>query len=172
MTSTLYKLHKLRCQGCGASVSVREGLRFVDCSYCGSRLEVVIPESKTAELSARCGELETREELRRLDAAWDEYLRSVSVKLPSGEIQPPGATVRVEGAMVGVTITIFAGVALAGYSLWWVLVVIPVAGTFATWLFISAAMKRERAFNAARKVHESKRMELVTRLGGRAELPC
>ncbi len=148
---------------------VREGERFVDCTYCGSRQEVVIPESQTAELSARCGELETREELRRLDAEWQKYLRSVSVTLPSGEIQPPGATVRVEGFMVGIMAALFGAFTLLKYSIWWVLVVIPVIGTIAAWFFITAGMKRERAFNAELKSYHAKRKELVKRLGDREE---
>ena len=160
MTTTL---HSLSCQGCGASVPVKEGARYVDCAYCRSRLEVVAPEPEHAELVAKCDTLQLREELRGLDAAWERYLRKVSVKVPSGELHPPGAVVAVESGMVCSLVTVFLAVALAQVSSWTVAVVIP-AGAWISWKVVRGNLQRKREFESTQLMHEVRRKELVRRL--------
>jgi len=156
-------LHPLRCRGCGASVPVKHGMRFVDCEYCRSRMEVVIPESQTAELSAKVEDLRLREELRNLDASWQRYVQKVSVKVPSGDLQEPGDTVVVETAMLGIGGTAIAAIALAQVSVLLLIVAIP-AGILITWHIVSGTVMRKRSFESAKLLHENTRRELLRRI--------
>lgn len=142
---------------------VMEGQRFVDCGYCGSRSEVVIPESETAELSAQIEGLKLREELRTLDAAWKRYLGDVSVRVQSGDLHPPDATVVVESAMTGLVATGLASVALVQVWRWSFLVAIPV-GLWITWKLVANEREKRRAFESAMLLHDSRRRELLRRI--------
>lgn len=157
-------LRKLRCQGCGASVPVEEGLRFIDCAYCGSRLEMLGANSEAAELRAENEALKLREELRLLDAAWEGYVRQVSVKGRYGELHPPGTVDSGTVVFLCVALAMGAGKVLPRSTLLWILVV-AVFGSWILWLFVSAASERKRAFNSARRVYDSQRRVLLRKLG-------
>lgn len=142
---------------------VNDGQRFVDCAYCRTRHEVVIPESATAELSAKVEDLKLREELRNLDASWKRYIEKVSVKLPSGGLEPPSANVVVENAMVCFVVSAFGALVLAQVSTLALIVAIP-AGVLISWHIISGALLRKRAFESTKLMHENTRRKLVRRI--------
>lgn len=140
-----------------------EGKRFADCAYCGSRSEVIIPESETAELSAQVELLKLREELRDLDAAWKRYLGDVSVKVQSGDLHAPDVVVAVESGMTGVFATGLASLALAQVWPWSFVIAIPV-GSLITWKVVADALEKKRAFDSVKLLHETRRRDLLRRI--------
>ena len=143
---------------------MEEGLRFIDCAYCGSRLEMVGANREAAELREENEALKLREELRLLDAAWEGYVRQVSVKGRNGELHPPGTVDTGMVLFLCVALAMMAGKVLPRSTLLWILVV-AVFGTWILWLFVSAASERQHAFNSARGVYDSQRRVLLRKLG-------
>ncbi len=130
-------------------------------------MEVIIPESQTAELSSQIEGLELREKLRNLDAAWKRYVADVSVKVQSGDLQAPGVTVVVESVMTGLVGTGLASLMLVQVWQWSWLVVIPV-GLWITWNIATGNLERKRAFDSAKLLHDSRRRDLLRRIESNA----
>jgi uncharacterized Zn finger protein (UPF0148 family) len=78
-------LTSVRCQHCGAPLSLSEGIRFVTCNFCKSELEVVRDANtthtkvlqqlidKTEDISDRLTVIEVQQEIDRLDREWDKW---------------------------------------------------------------------------------------------------
>jgi hypothetical protein len=159
-------IHKLSCQGCGASLPVKAGTRLAVCEYCASQLEVVPANtSSDRDLHAKLDALKLREDLRDLDAAWEQYLAAVSTKDGRGALHPPSPGTAFGYAALGVIGTFVAIVALAQASYWTILGVVPV-GFWITRQFWSAELKRFEKFDATRTRYTRRREELVREIGG------
>ncbi|MFZ4593239.1 MAG: hypothetical protein ACOYOF_03210, partial [Verrucomicrobiaceae bacterium] len=75
----------VRCQHCGAPLSLSEGIPFVTCNFCKTELEVVRDADvthtrvlqqlieKTEAISDRLAVIEVQQEIDRLDREWDKW---------------------------------------------------------------------------------------------------
>lgn len=159
-------IHKLSCQGCGASLPVKLGTRFAVCEYCASQLEVVPGNtSSDRDLHAKLDALKLREDLKDLDAAWEQYLAAVSTKDSRGVLHPPSPGTAFGYAVLGVIGTLVAAAALSQASYWAILGVVPV-GIWVTCQFWSAELKRFEKFDATRTRYNRRREELVRVISG------
>lgn len=158
-------IHKLSCQGCGASLPVKQGTRFAVCEYCASQLEVVLEATASNhEIQAKLDALKLREDLRDLDAAWERYLAAVSTKDAQGKLHPPTPGTAGGYVVLGVIGTLVAAVMLTPASYFWALAVLPL-GIWITRLLWSSELKRFSAFEAARTRYARRREELVRAIG-------
>ncbi len=70
------------CQNCGADLDIPDGIRFLNCNYCHSKLEVVEDHStthtrlletvarETREMAGNLRVIELQNDLERLDREW------------------------------------------------------------------------------------------------------
>jgi hypothetical protein len=159
-------IRKLCCQGCGAPLPVKRPSRTVVCEYCASQLEVVLGDaSSDRELHAKVEALKLREDLKDLDAAWEQYSAAVSTKDSRGALHPPSRGTAFGYAALGVMGTFVAIVALAQASYWTILGVVP-AGFWITRHFWSTELKRFEKFDATRARYTKRRAEMVRAIDG------
>jgi hypothetical protein len=95
------KITAVRCQGCGAGLSVDETVRFVTCNYCHAQLEVVHEPSvthtklleevvrSTEQLASQLKRVEWQNELLKLDRDWDRFRERCLVRDQQGNLQVP-----------------------------------------------------------------------------------
>lgn len=152
-----------RCHGCGASVRVADGSRFADCAYCGARLELPRTGAEEELLRAENEALKLRAELRELDDSWERHVQQVSRKDRHGTIRPPGAVDTESAFLLFIVVGVIGGLVGRPSPLVWMLTVTAFA-TGIMWVLITAAARRQRAFDAARRVHVQRRDALSRRL--------
>jgi hypothetical protein len=111
---------KLCCQGCGADLEVDEGIRFVNCNYCGARLEIVRDATTTHsrlldKIDQRTGEMaddlkviRLQNELEQLDREWEADRSKYLTRDKHGNVSEPSSV----GAVVG-------GVVMIGFGILW-----------------------------------------------------
>lgn len=152
-----------RCLSCGASVPVTAGARFTDCAYCGARLE--LPRTGTEEelLRAENEALKLREQLRELDASWEKHVQQASRKDHRGIVHPPGAVDTNSAVLLFIVVGAVVGFVGCPSPLVWALTVTAFA-TGIMWVLVTAASRRQRAFDAARRAYDQRRSELSRRL--------
>lgn len=161
---------KLACQGCGADLSVSEGIRFVTCNFCGSKLEVVHDESVThtrllKDIADDLKVIQLQNDLEKLDREWAAKRESFMVTGKHGDRSIPSAG----GSMV-------MGIIGIGFGIFWVIFTsqmgapgfFPLFGLvfigFALFGMISSSGKAG-AHDKAKREYESKRSELSSELG-------
>ena len=118
------KITKVCCQGCGADLEVDEAIRFVNCNYCGAKLEVVHDattthtrlleklEKQTEEMADDLKVIRLQNELEKLDREWDREMQGFMVTGQNGERSIPSAG----GSIVGGGIAIVFGVIWMGLA--------------------------------------------------------
>lgn len=144
---------------------VKEGQRYVDCTYCASRLEIVASEQATDAMPIPEAEaLMLRDQLRELDDAWNKYFEQVSVPTSGGLRRAPDLAYVTGHVSIGLLVTIMASLLIALVSLWLVAVV-ALAGLIFTWVFVCAAEERREAFDLAQSRYYTRRDELLGKLG-------
>lgn len=111
---------KLCCQGCGADLEVDEGIRFVNCNYCGARLEIVHDattthsrlldriEKRTGEMAGDLKVIRLQNELEQLDREWEQDRSRFLTRDEHGNASEPSPV----GAVVG-------GVLVIGFGIFW-----------------------------------------------------
>ncbi|MBK1828812.1 hypothetical protein [Haloferula rosea] len=110
---------KVCCQGCGADLEVDEGIRFVTCNYCHSRLEIVHDKSvthsklleklekKTGEMADDLKIIRLQNELEKLDREWAMRSEDFMVSNKHGVKSVPSSAGSMVGGMVAVVFGIF-----------------------------------------------------------------
>ena len=125
----------VRCQHCGASLKISDGLRFITCGYCQSELEVVKDESAVyTETLTRLQEnsdamaesikvIEVQNEIERLDREWQVWEKEELPALVTlrNEQKREVDIFRTEGGMLffaALMALLFGIRALAAFSQW------------------------------------------------------
>lgn len=167
------KVTKVCCQGCGADLDISDGIRFVTCNHCGSKLEVVHDasvthtrqleriERTTRQMAGNLKVIELQNDLELLDREWSMQREQFLVRNKDGSTSEPGAA----GAMVGGIVAIVVGV------VWMVFAasigapgVFPLFGLvfigFAVFSMVSASSKAQD-FNSAHSDYQQRRLSLL-----------
>jgi len=161
------------CQGCGATLPVSEGIRFLTCNYCNARLEIVENEAtthtrllegidqRTRKIERDVEVIRIEHDLKRLDEAWAKYEARVDPKDDRGRrTENSGAGIAM--GLAGVTI----GIVMLSSDVWWMgLVVVPLAGWFMVRSFCFE-MDRARIMQGMRLQYETRRKALLQRRNG------
>lgn len=118
------KVTKVCCQGCGADLEVDESIRFVNCNYCGAKLEIVHDrttthsrvleklEKKSDEMAGDLKVIRLQNELEKLDREWDREMQGFMVTGKNGQKSLPSGA----GSMAGGVIAIIFGVIWMGFA--------------------------------------------------------
>ncbi len=169
-------VRKLCCQGCGADLEVDEGIRFVNCNYCGARLEIVRDattthsrlldqiEKRTGEMAKDLKVIRLQNDLEQLDREWEQNRARYLVKNKNGHVSEPSPI----GAVVG-------GVVVIGFGIFWMVMassmgapgIFPLFGL----LFIGLAlfgmfssMSKSQGLRNGRTDHRRKRDQLLAEI--------
>lgn len=109
---------KLCCQGCGADLEVDESIRFVNCNYCGARLEIVRDattthsrlldqiEKRTGEMAEDLKVIRLQNDLEQLDREWEQERSRFLTRDKNGNASEPSSA----GAVVGGVVIVVFGV--------------------------------------------------------------
>ncbi|MCW1922750.1 hypothetical protein OKA05_09315 [Luteolibacter arcticus] len=166
-------VRQLCCQGCGASLPVTEGIRFLTCNYCNARLEVVQDqatthtrllegiEQRTKKIERDVEAIRIQGELKHLDEAWAKYEARVDPRDQHGRRTEPAGGIIVIG-LIGVVV----GIALLFSEVWWLGVFLAPA---AAWFMVKAfrwEMNRARIFQGMRLQYEMRRKMLIQQKNG------
>ncbi|HEY2953393.1 MAG TPA: hypothetical protein VGK40_12465 [Verrucomicrobiae bacterium] len=166
----------LTCQKCGAPLAVAEGVRFLTCNYCHSRLEIVRDESSThtrllenlerrsAEIVENLEVIKLQNQLERLDREWLLQRDGLMVRDKEGNLREPNAGAGIVGGVIAVIFGIFwtsvAGSMGAPFPF-------PMFGlvfiAFALYTVLSNSGKAS-AYKMARVNYERRRLELLRHL--------
>lgn len=115
------KAVKVCCQGCGADLQLADGIRFLTCNFCGSRLEVVRDPTtthtrlldeihrKTENMEGRLRVIELQNEIELLDRNWERYRESCLIRGKDGTLSEPSLAA---AQVIGVGSLIIGGVIL------------------------------------------------------------
>lgn len=115
---------KVCCQGCGADLEVDEEIRFVNCNYCGAKLEIVHDrttthsrvleklEKRSDEMAGDLKVIRLQNDLEKLDREWDREMQGFMVTGKDGEKSLPSAA----GSMIGGVVAIIFGVFWIGFA--------------------------------------------------------
>jgi hypothetical protein len=118
------KVTKVCCQGCGADLKVDEGIRFVNCNYCGAKLEIVHDsttthtrvleklEKQSDEMAGDLKVIRLQNELEKLDREWDRDMQGFMVAGQNGEKSIPSTG----GSIIGGGVAIVFGVIWMGVA--------------------------------------------------------
>lgn len=108
------KVTKVCCQGCGADLDVSEGIRFVTCNYCHSKLEIVHGSSvthskvleklerKTKEMSDDLKVIRLQNELEKLDREWGVLQERFMTSGENGQRSLPSSGGSVFAGLMGI----------------------------------------------------------------------
>ena len=170
------KITKVCCQGCGADLDISDGIRFVTCNHCGSRLEVVHDasvthtrqleriEQTTRQMVGNLKVIELQNDLELLDREWAMQREQYMVRNKDGSTSEPGSA----GAMIGSIIAIVFGV-------FWIIAAssagapgfFPLFGlvfiAFAIFGMVSGSSKSHN-FNSAQSVYQQRRDRLLAEI--------
>ncbi len=95
------KLETVRCNLCGAPLSVPEAANYVTCNYCQTQLEIKRDQSvtytttlkqidrRTEKMAEDLGYLRRQADLERLDREWDQQQQSYLIRTKSGQTHLP-----------------------------------------------------------------------------------
>jgi hypothetical protein len=168
-------IRQLCCHGCGAPLPVSEDVRFLRCSYCNARLEIVQDqatlrnrqsegiERRTKKIERDVAALRIQGDLKQLDEAWARYESRVDPRDPRGRRTEP------TGGLFGIGLVGFViGIALLRSEVWWMGIALAPA---AAWFLVKAfrwEMNRARVIQGMRLQYEMRRKMLIQqRNGGR-----
>ena len=163
-------VRKICCQGCGATLPVEDGVRYLTCNYCDARLEVVSNAAtshtrlleeigdRTDRIERKLDAIRARDEIARLDRAWEDYAAAVSFKR-GGRSHPPSVEAAMGHVAIGGFLTLIACLILAQASWWWVPPA-ALAGALLTRHFHRMERLRAEAFGNTRRRYERRRKEL------------
>jgi transcription elongation factor Elf1 len=173
------KALSVSCQNCGAPLEVAEGVRFITCGFCNSRLEIhrsptsvyseLIDkiERRTEEMAENLGVIRIQNELEQLDREWMMQRDGFMVRGKDGSTSEPGGVgglvASLFAAGFGVVWTIFAASMGAPWPF-------PLFGVificFALFGGISTMAKGSR-YQSARDEYEERRRILLERINSR-----
>ena len=166
-------IRKLCCQGCGATLPVTAGVRFLTCNYCHARLEVVEDqatthtrlleglEERTRKIERDVEAIRLRGELKHLDEAWSKYEARVDPRDGKGRREGSGGTLILFG-LFGLVL----GIALFFSEAWWMGAALAPA---AAWFLVKAfrwEMNRARTIQGMQMQYEMRRKLLLQRMNG------
>ena len=167
------KITKVCCQGCGADLDIGEGLRFVTCNHCGSKLEVVHDatvthtrhleriERTTQAMAGNLKVIELQNDLERLDREWDAERESLMIRNKDGGTSEPSAAASAFGGMIlivgGIVWMVFtASNGAPGIFPLFGLVIIG----FGIYSIANGASKAE-TFNSAQSIYQQRRSRMI-----------
>jgi len=113
------KVLSVTCNNCGGPLEVPKKVRFVNCGYCSSRLEIrqsggaVYSEvlekidQRTERIADDLEAIKTQNEIERLDREWIIHRDQYKVKNQDGSYDVPSATGSVVGGAVAIVFGIF-----------------------------------------------------------------
>lgn len=169
-------VRKLCCQGCGADLEVDDSIRFVNCNYCGARLEIVRDattthsklldkiERRTGEMAGDLKIIRLQNELEQLDREWESDRSQYLVTNKRGQVSEPSPV----GAVV-------AGLVMAGFGIFWTITaasmgapgIFPLFGVvfigFAIFMMISTIGKAD-GLRGARDDYQLKRGRILAEI--------
>ena len=166
-------VRKLCCQGCGATLPVEAGIRFLTCNYCQARLEIVSDEAsthtrrlegldqRTRKIEREVEVIRLQGELKHLDEAWAKYEARVDPRDEKGRSNGSSGALILFG-LIGVIV----GISLLFSDTWWMGIVLVPAGV---WFSVKAfrwEMNRGRAIQGMRLQYELRRKQILQRMGG------
>jgi len=166
-------VRQLCCQGCGATLPVTEGVRFLTCNYCHAHLEIVQDqatthtrllegiEQRTKKIERDVEVLRIQGELKHLDEAWAKYEARVDPRDERGRRAEP------TGGIFGIGLVAFViGIALCFTDVWWMGIALAPA---AAWFMVKAfrwEMNRARIVHGMRLQYEMRRKMLLQQRSG------
>lgn len=177
------KITKVCCQGCGANLDIGEGIRFVTCNHCGSRLEVVHDssvthtrllekiEQATQKMAGNLKVIELQNDLELLDRDWTALREKFLVRNKDGSDSEPGALGSIAGGIVGIVVGLIWMVGTAsvlneagegGFVALFPLFGLLVIG-FSIYGIVSGTSKAG-AFNEAKTLYENRRSRLLAEI--------
>lgn len=166
-------VRQLCCQGCGATLPVTEGIRFLTCNYCHARLEIIEDqatthtrllegiEQRTKKIERDVEAIRLQGELKHLEEAWSKYEARVDPRDPRGRRTEPAGGIRAVG-FVGFLV----GVALLFSEAWWMGIFLAPA---AAWFLVKTfrwEMNRGRIHHGMKLQYEMRRKMLIQRMNG------
>jgi hypothetical protein len=171
------KITAVCCQGCGASLKIEDLTRYVTCSYCRTRLEVVHDddivhtrpheqlEESTRELLGEVKELRLDNDLKQLDRAWERY-RQVVLKRDENDkfIEPSDLGSLATGIICGIVGLILSVIALFNLDQSPLLLLIGLAILGAAFYNLTQGRSVAREYAARRSDYESERGRLRSEL--------
>ena len=165
------RIRKLCCQGCGATLPVAEGIRFVSCNYCDARLEIVEDaatthtrlldeiDRRTRKIEEVVDKLQLQRELERLEKSWDKYEAQVNPKDAKGRSTNSSGSLILFGGLGAIV-----GAALLFSELWWIGLVILPASLWFIWGSIKFEMRAGQLHQACRLKYEMRRRQILQQL--------
>ncbi|MCW1886093.1 hypothetical protein OKA04_15245 [Luteolibacter flavescens] len=166
-------VRQLCCQGCGATLPVTEGIRFLTCNYCSARLEIVEDhatthtrliegiERRTKKIERDVEVLRLHADLKRLDEAWARYEARVDPRDERGRQVPNGL---LGIGLVGVVVSLSVLISEA----WWLGLLIA---SVAVWFVIHgfrSEMDKGRIIHGMKTEYERRRKMLIQQINGGA----
>jgi hypothetical protein len=166
-------VRQLCCQGCGATLPVTEGVRFLTCNYCEAHLEIVQDqatthtrllegiEQRTKKIERDLEVIRIQGELKHLDEAWAKY---------EARFDPRDERVRRDeptGGLFGIgLIGVIIGIALLRLEVWWLGAVLAPASAWFMVMTFRWEKERARIFQEARLQYEMRRKMLLQQRSG------
>ena len=163
----------VRCQHCGAPLSLSEGIRFVTCNFCKSELEVVRDadtthtkvfrelSNKTQNISDRLAVIEIQNEIDRLDREWDRWQEGHVNRRKDGTHDFPSPIDAVMTVVIGFVVV--AGIA-SRVSDREHFQILGIAGSLVVIVVALLQHARYRRFDRAKMLFHSRRAELLHKL--------
>jgi len=94
------KIHSVSCNNCGAPLEVEEGINYITCRFCNSRLEIkksdsthytrVIEQLKAdnKKMAKDVARLDLERELAELDRDWEKKQETIKINTRFGKKKP------------------------------------------------------------------------------------
>jgi hypothetical protein len=169
-------LESLDCNNCGAPLEVPEGVQFMRCGHCGSRLKIhreasahyteVLEriEKTTRQLEDEVRTLRLQNEIRDLDEAWRVHREGLLIRHKDGRAIEPSAAGGIIGGLigfVGAVIWIFLAVSMQAPAIF------PLIGIVFILMAVGSAVfhaSRGNQFKEAEAHYQRERRKLEERL--------
>ena len=113
------KVLSVTCNNCGGPLEVPKKVRFVNCGYCSSRLEIrqsgnavyseILEkiEERTEKMADDIEAIKNQNEIERLDREWQMGMDRFKVRSKEGEYSVPSAAGSVIGGVIAVVFGVF-----------------------------------------------------------------
>ncbi|MFZ4593244.1 MAG: hypothetical protein ACOYOF_03235 [Verrucomicrobiaceae bacterium] len=169
MTTTL----SVRCQHCGAPLSLSEGIPFVTCNFCKTELEVVRDAdvthtrvfrelaSQTQDISDRLAVIEIQNEIDRLDREWDRWQEHTVHRKEDGTLDFPSPVNALMTVIIG--FVVITG-CLSQISNLDHFRIVGVAGPFVVIVIALLQHLQYRRFDKAKTLFHNNRANLLRKL--------
>lgn len=167
----------VRCQNCGSSLAVGEGIRFITCAYCHSELQVVRDastvhtevlhriEQNTVTTVNQLKVIEIQNEIERLDREWEMWRERSLDRSKDGAIIEPLPPFGMRAVFIGAGIVAVFLASMAMITQSWIGFLI--AAIIVPAIIMGTGFVREttaRHFESARMRYENMRTVLLHRL--------